>query len=249
VSIARIAQESSFYDPDTERRLNELVERPGNRVLNKLRSGDLSLNDKERFHLSVYIATMLWRVPHRRAKGEAMAPGVLTDVTGELREQIRAYAHAGEISAETAGKRLAETDAVEARFASRIPDEVREQIRSPWPAKSVIDLVYRMHWRFICADDDEYFLVTDNPAFFFEGYGLGTERSELTFPVSWSLAIFGSWTPVANGNSVRRGTPFVKEANRRLISAALRFIYSRRKSDWIRKVAAKEQPHLSRIRW
>ena len=213
-SIAKIAQQSSFYDPDTERRLNELVEIPGNRVLKKLRSGDLALNDKERFHLSVYIATMLWRVPHHRAKGEAMAPGVLTELTRELREQIRAYAHAGEISAETAGKHLAMTDAAEAKFASRIPDNVREQIRSPWPAKSVIDLVYRMHWRFVCADDDVDFLVTDNPAFFFECYGLGTERSEFTFPVSSSLAIFGSWTPVANGDSVRRGSPFVKEAKR-----------------------------------
>ncbi len=248
-SIARIAQQCSFYDPNTERRLNELVERPANRVLNKLRSGDLSLNDKERSHLSVYIATMLKRVPHHRAKGEAMAPRLLAEVTSELREQIRAYAHAGEISTETAAKRLAETDAAEAKFASRIPDDVREQIRSPWPTKSVIDLVYRMHWRFVCADDDEFYLVTDNPVFFFECYGLGRESSELTFPVSWSLAIFGSWTPAANRTNAIRGTQFVKEANRRLISAALRFIYSRRKSDWIRKIAAKEQPHLSRIRW
>ena len=142
-------------------------------------------------------------------------------MTRELREQIRAYAHAGEISTETAAMRLAETDAVEAKFASRIPDNVREQMRSPWPTESVIDLVYRMHWRFVCADGDEYFLITDNPAFFFECYGLGTENSELTFPVSSSLAIFGSWTPVINGNRVSRRTQFVKEANRRLISAAL----------------------------
>ena len=79
VSIAKIAQQRSFYDADTERLLNELVERPGNRVLDKLRSGDLSLEDEERAHLSVYIATMLKRVPHHRAKGEAMAPGVLTE--------------------------------------------------------------------------------------------------------------------------------------------------------------------------
>lgn len=248
-SIAKIAQQRSFYGVNTERLLNELVERPANRVLDKLRSGDVSLEDEERVHLSVYIATMLKRVPRHRAKGKAMAPGVLRKIASELRGQIRAYVHAGKISSETAGKRLAETDAAEAKFASEMPNEVREQIRNPWPTEAMIELVYGMHWRFVWADGDEYFLTTDNPAFFFECYGLGTENSELTFPVSCGLAIFGSWKPVANGNSIRRRTQFVKEANRRLISAALRFIYSRHKVDWIRKVAAKGLPYLSRIRW
>jgi hypothetical protein len=247
--IAKIAQQRSFYDADTERALHELVERPGNRVLDKLRSGDLSLEAEERAYLSVYIATMIRRIPHHRAKGEAIAPDVLRKVTSELREQIRAYARAGGLSAETAGKRLAETDAVEAKFELEMPDNVREQIRSPWPTVGMIDLVYGMSWHFVLADADQYFLVTDNPAFFFECYGLGTENSELTFPVSYSLAIFGSWRPVANGNRISRGTQLVKEANRRLISAAFRFIYSRSRVDWIRKVAMKGQPHLNRIRW
>jgi len=248
-SIARIAQQRSFYDSETEQSLHELVERPGNGVLDKLRSGDLSLKDEERRHLSVYIATMLKRVPHHRAKAEVTASDVLRKVTSEFREQIRAYEHAGRLSAETAGKRLAETDAVEAKYALEMPDNVREQIRSPWPTQAMIDLVYGMSWRFVFADGDQYFLVTDNPAFFFECYGLGGENSELTFPVSCILAIFGSWTPVVNGNRIGRGTQFVKEANRRLISAAFRFIYPRGKVDWIRKVAMKDQPHLSRIIW
>ena len=249
VSIAKIAQQRSFYDANTERLLNDLVERPGNRVLDKLRSGNLSLKDEDRIHLSVYIATMLKRVPHHRAKGAAMAPGVLRKVTSELREQICAYAHAGEISIEVARKRLAETDAAEAKFSSEMPDNVRGQIRSPWPTKAMIKLVYGMHWRFVCADGDDYFVTTDNPAFFFECYGLGTENSEFTFPVSCSLAIFGSWTPVAKGNGISRQTRFVKEANRRLVVAALRFIYSRDKVDWIPEVAANDPSCLSRIRW
>jgi len=249
VSIKRIAQQRSFYDADTERQLNELVEGPGNRVLDKLRSGDFSLRDEERVALSVYIATMLKRVPHHRAKGEAMAPGILRKVTSELREQIRAYADAGDLSTETAEARLAETDAAEAKLAVELPDNVRKEIRSPWPTGEMIDCVYGMHWRFVCADGDDYFLVTDNPAFFFECYGIATENSELTFPVSHSLAIFGSWTPIANGKRISRRTQFVKEANRRLISYAVRFVYSRGKDNWICKVAAKDRPHLSRIGW
>ena len=248
-SIAKIAQERSFYDVDTERLLNELIERPGNAVLDKLRSCDFMLEDEERVHLSVYIATMLKRVPHHRAKGEAMAPGILRKVTSEQRKQILAYADTGKISTVTADKRLAEMDVAEAKIASEIPGNLCEQIRNPWPTEKMINLVYSMHWRFICADNDNYFVTTDNPAFFFECYGLGTERAELTFPVSCTLAIFGSWTPVATSNRIIRRTQFVKEGNRRLISASTRFIYSRSKVDWMRKVAAKPEPYLSWIQW
>lgn len=155
----------------------------------------------------------------------------------------------GKISAETAEKGLTQTNAAEAKIASEIPDVLREQIRSPWPTETMIECVYGMHWRFVCAEGDEYFLTTDNPAFFFECYGLGTECSELTFPISCNLAVFGSWTAFKKGNNVYRQAQFVKEANRRLISAAFRFIYSRGKVDWIRKIAAKNQPYLSRIKW
>jgi hypothetical protein len=218
-------------------------------VLDKLRSGNLSLKDEDRIHLSVYIATMLKRVPYHRAKGAAMAPAVLREVTHELREQIRAYANAGRISTEIARKRLAETNGAEAKFSSEMPDNVREQIQSPWPTGPMIRLVYGMHWRFVCAEGDDYFVTTDNPVFFFECYGLGTENSEFTFPLSCSLAIFGSWTPVARGRGICRQNRLVKEANRRLISAALRFIYSRDKEDWIREVASKDRPRLNRIIW
>jgi hypothetical protein len=249
VSISKIAQRRSFYDLQTEQSLNDQVERPGNRVLDKLRSGNLSLRDEERRHLSAYIATMLRRVPYHRAKAEALAPGVLKSITSELREQIGEYAGAGELSGETAAKRLAEVDAAEAKYAAQMPDEVRDQINSPWPTGEIIDLVYHMSWRFIIADGFQYFVVTDNPAFFFECCGLGTKSSELTFPISSSLALFGSWTPVGQSNAIRSETQFVKEANRRLISTAFRFIYSRDKTDWICKVASKAQPHLSRIMW
>lgn len=248
-SIAKIAQRRSFYDDDDERMLNELVEVPGNRVLRKLRSGHLDLSDEERGYLSVYIATMLKRVPHHRAKCMTMAPQSLAKVTSELRHQIRAYAGSGQISPETAAKRLAETDAAEAKYSAELPDNVRDQIRSPWPTEAIVDLVYGMHWRFVCAVGGQFFVTTDNPAFFFECYGFGTEHSELTFPVSDELAIFGSWTCVTKNNRIVRRTQFVKEANRRLINEATRFVYYRSKADWIATVAARKTPYLSRIRW
>jgi len=97
-AIKKIAQQPKFYDEQTEQNLNRFVEIPGNQVIDKLRSGNLSLTDDERIHLSVYIATMLKRIPKSRVKGKAIAPEVLKDVASEIRELIQYYAEVGEIS-------------------------------------------------------------------------------------------------------------------------------------------------------
>jgi len=248
VSIAKIAQQRSFYNAETEKSLNELVERPGNSVLEKLRSGNISLAAKEKVHLSVYIATMIKRVPYHRAKGEALVPEVLKKVTSDLRKEICELQDTGKISPPLANKYLADTDNVEAKYESQIPSNVLKQIRSPWPSENIIKAVYEMHWRFVHGQDNEHFLTSDNPAFFFDCYGLGTDNSEFTFPISRKLAIFGSWTPVSRGSGVISRNQFVKEANRRLIDKASRFVYSCDKFEWIRTFAMKE-PYLSRIEW
>jgi len=248
-AISKIAQQRSFYDDETEVKLNELVEIPGNRVLRKLRSGDLNLTDEDRINLSVYIATMMKRVPHHRDKGIASVPSVLAKVTEELRDEIHESAESGDISAEDADKYLADTDTAEEKYSNIIPAKVMEQIRKPWPSERIIAAIYNMHWRFVSAVRDQDFVTTDNPAFFFECFGVGTEKSELTIPVSSKLAIFGSRTPVRNGDRVSTRTQFVKEANRRLISMATRFIYTRSRALWIPVVASKIDPYLSRIKW
>lgn len=247
-SIKKIAQQRAFYDEDTERLLNEDVECPGNAVLDKLRSGDFELSHADRANLSVYIATMTHRVPNHRAKADQMAPEVLSNVTDRLRKTIRAYADAGRISQDVAERRLTETDDVEAKFSEQMPSEVMADMYSPWPTERVVDAIYGMHWRFAFATGGQQFVTTDNPAFFFTCYGLGSDESELTFPVSSDLAIFGSWRPL-HGDPFIRVTQFVKEANRRLISDATRFVYHRSRAGWIPVVAAKDQPYLSRIRW
>jgi len=249
VSIKRIAQQRQFYADETETALNELVEIPGNAVLTKLRNGDFDLTDTDRANLSVYIATMTHRVPNHRLKADEMAPGVLDNVTSRLRDQIRAFADAGRISSDVAARRLAETDEAHRKFSKTMPVEVQEDLYSPWPSERIIGLIFNMHWRFAVATGGQLFVTTDNPAFFFTCYGLGTQDSELTFPVSNELAIFGSWTPTRETNRIIRKTQFVKEANRRLISDATRFVYHWTNADWIVTVAAKDAPYLSRIRW
>jgi len=248
-AIKKIAQRRTFYDDDTESLLNSQVEIPGNRVLRQLRDGTFELSYSDRVALSIYIATMMKRVPHSRKRGEEIASTVLKNVTNELRDQIRTAQANGLIDDATAALNLSETDSVESKFELKPPSNVVEQIESPWPAEFVINLIYRMTWRFVHATGSNYFVTTDNPAFFFQCWGLGSDESEFVFPVSNKLAIFGSWTPhKANYKSIIK-KQFVKEANRRIISDATRFVYCHRNENWIGTVAAKQNPFLSRIQW
>ena len=63
--LADVAQQAGFYGAETEKKLANEVESPGNRVLDKLRERQ-GLSDQERMEAAVYIATMLERVPKRR---------------------------------------------------------------------------------------------------------------------------------------------------------------------------------------
>ncbi len=247
--IKRIAQAREYYDSETESRLNTLVECPGNRVLEKLRSGDHKLKPEERVQLSIYIATMLKRVPNHRAKGYKIAPGTLAQVAAELREQIQAHADAGNIPQVLADRRLAEAREAETNIAARMPATVEQHILSPWPSKQMIALVLGMHWRFVQTDITQRVVTSDNPAFYFECFGLGTEHAELTFPICSNLVLFGKWTPIRDSKHVIRKTKFVKEANRRAVIGASRFVYTGHKADWITELAGKDVSALSRIMW
>lgn len=249
-SISKIAQQRLFYDPESERLLNELVERPANQVLHNLRNDHYVLYDNDRMFLSIYMATMLKRVPYHRSKIQSQIPEVLKKATSDVRKDIRQRQATGSFSAEQARQYLQESEMVENKYAEELPSEVRMEIFAPWPSEGVIEAIYNMDWRFVIAEGDEYFVTSDNPVFFFESYGLGTSGSEITFPVSNKIVLFGSRIPILDNNIFTKNTKqFVREANRRLIFHAERFIYSTERSGWIKTIAEKNHIHLNTIKW
>ena len=94
------------------------------------------------------------------------------------------------------------------------------------------------------------FLTGDNPAFFFEGFGLGTPRAELTFPIASDLALFGCWQGhKADLIHIQARPVLVRELNRRVASGSERFVFFHSEQAWVSTVADKQDPHLSEIRW
>ncbi|MCH7685784.1 MAG: DUF4238 domain-containing protein [Planctomycetes bacterium] len=252
ISIKKVAQQRDFYSQEDEDKLTKLVENPGNAVLRKLRSENFILSDGERVALSVYMATTITRIPKNRIRARELAPQVLSKVTEELREKIRLTEKSGLIGAEVAEKGLTETDALKAKYTKEMPQEIEAQIDSPWPSQRMFQTIYDMEWRFLKANSSHYFLTSDNPAYFFDTWGLKNDngKSELTFPISSKVVLLASWTPIRRpADRIVKDAKIAKEVNKRMIVGATRFVFSRTKANWIAKVAQKEVADLNRIEW
>jgi len=248
-NISKVAQQRSFYDPAVERELAEGVEQPANKVIQKLRDGRL-LSESERRELALYLAVMLMRVQERRKRATAMLPGVLDSVIKRAREDIVAVGISSDIEQSVIERILARLEVLHATYAADPPDVVRNRIKSPWPPKAIFEILYEMTWRVLKSSGPSFFLTSDNPAFFFLGLGLGTPEAEFCMPLSTTHAIHASWqTAPEKLVFIEELQPVVKEINRRIASAATRFVFYHEHTEWIQVLLGKEDPRLTRIRW
>jgi hypothetical protein len=247
-AIDKVAQQREYFLPEIETILANEVETPGNRALNRLRAGR-SIDAGDRRSLAIYVAIMTRRVPRRRRKAQELVPSTLRNMAAELRQELR------DLLTERDPARLAalllEVDRVEAKFLGETPQNVLDEIRQPWVSADMLNAIDRMAWRFVARPERASpFITCDNPAFFFEFYGVGRDESELTFPISPDLALMGSHQGEAGSTMFIPTTrDIAKEINRRVVSDAERFIFSPQRAKWIEALAARRNPYLSRMRW
>jgi Protein of unknown function (DUF4238) len=247
--IKEVAQAGGFYTEQIEDELNRQVEIPGNDIIDKIRRGEKIDDELDRKYLTYYIATMIRRVPYARGKYYEIIPKVLSDTVTEARQFLQRAHHEGRIDPEMLAKRLAELEAFEKKFAVQPPSEVVNVIETPWPFASMLFVIYGMHWRLIKTNGPSRFLTSDNPASFFESFGLQHPECELIFPLCTDLLLHCSWNKCSNMNSPPTRQQLVKEFNRRTAFHAERFLFYHEQADWIRSVARTEQRRLNRINW
>jgi hypothetical protein len=248
--IKQVAQARGFYDAETEVELAAQVEAPANPVLAKLRRGE-SIEPEERLAVAMYVATMVRRVPRNRARARELLPAVLDATVENLEREIEEVASRGKVSSEVVARRLSEIAAIREKYKLDPPELLKAQIRDPHATDAVFLPVLGMTWRILVAPAGECFITTDNPAFFFEGYGLGREESELRFPLSPTHALHGSWTTHEQGllAFMEVTKDCVREFNRSLASGATKLAFSHCKAPWIATLLDRTKPYLSRLVW
>ena len=247
--IKNIAQAPGFYPPDVEAELNEKLEGPANIILTEL-TNLRPISPEQQVHFAIYIAAMIKRVPRRRRiSREEILPKALKDTMDAMMAEVEEFA-ATTSNKEIGERRIAEVERIRKQFSEEPPSDVVDQIESPWPTKKMAEAVLAMTWRFTFTTGPQYFITSDNPAFFFEGPGVGTPDSEVAFPLSPNVALMGS----------RQGTrgemifleikqKIVREVNRRLAAGAERLIFAREQQPWLPAAMSKRRAYLSKIAW
>jgi hypothetical protein len=179
-----------------------------------------------------------------------MAQTIANKEATKFRTQIEKWGRNRNANGEIIARRLAELEQAHRKLIHTPPESVTAQNKSPWPRPKYVELIYFMMWRVVSSDSGDKYLTSDNPAFFFEAYGIGTANSEITFPISSSIALIACRQGPKGGLECINAKPaLVKEVNRRVAAGADRFIYYHENCQWIAALAGKTNPYLSRIQW
>jgi hypothetical protein len=247
VPIRAVAQAANYFDPQTEADLNSLVEGPAQAALLKLVRNE-PISSDERVKVSLYIATMVMRVPRRRRQAHELIPAALEQTMNDIRVAINELRQRG-ADEELIAERLREHERVHEEFLRKSPAAVLDHLRSPWPSANIHAAIHGMTWR-IAFNPQVQLITSDNPAYFFERYGLGKPESELTFPLTSRAVLFGSWRGPREGLIHMEVRPIViREANRRIAYGAERVVFYHNDEEWVSAVATKPSLELNRIEW
>lgn len=246
-AIKSVAQAKNYYTPEIESQLALQVEIPGNAVIEKLIAWQ-PITPGERFQLAFYIATMLKRVPRSRSRAKALFPGLLVETLEGYRAGFRALSEEGRYDPELIARRMSEIEAIFARYSTNPPQNVLDVAKVPWPSKELVGYIFSMNWHVYTTTGPQFFMTSDNPAFFFEGLGVNKADSELTFPLSSHFALNASWRGPPGAVLRSRLRQYgVREFNRRILSTTERLVFYHEDAYWLRQYLPRKPSWFSSI--
>lgn len=235
-----IANETGMYSEDLESYLANEIEEPAKPALSKIRARE-RLVESDRLALARYLVVLWKRVPMARQRAFERMPEVATEVEANLNSELESLADldpSKRSQVEELKRQVAET--IAKHRANPPPAVWHHSIRSESGTR-IIEATLSMNWTFLVSEKNQ-FLSGDNPVFFFEHEGIGKPTSEITLPISSTVALWASRGTAPNGRYLRAQPGAVKEINRRTAHNSVRFVYASRNEAWIK-------PFLDRGNW
>lgn len=240
-----IANEIGMYSEKVEKDLNNLVEIPTHRVFEKIHSRR-PLSTEDRHSLAKYMVVLWKRVPAARERFLKSFSVVADNYKQQITADIAAYIKVDPSSQYDLESFLVKAKAyVEILKADPPPDFWYKGFNLSEFAVSE-EATLSMHWVFLCSEKHQ-FLTSDNPIFFFANEGLGRPQSELTFPISSSVALWVTRQPGRKVGYVMSTPKEVREINRRTAFNSTRFVFSKKNEDWIGPFTRKGNWRLTRL--
>lgn len=244
--VRAIANEVNMYSPELESDLNTLVEGPTHHVFDKILAR-MPLSDHDRKALAKYISVMWKRVPSGRDKTLKLVPGVMEDARTELMEDMDSWVREDPTLHNRVDALRQEANAIFELQAAEPSPQIWHQTFNLNEVGRFEEELLSMNWVFLHSDELR-FLTSDSPVFFFEHEGLGKPQSEVTFPISSSVALWASRGGRPR-NAHEKATPvFVRQINSRTAYRSSRFVFSQANEPWIKPFTVKGEWGIMRLK-
>ncbi len=168
--------------------LNVEVEGPANLVLSKIRAHQqLTASDKD--VLSAYISVMLARTPAYKKDVEQQWPSFVEQFRHEQHAELDQMALSDPSQIARVERAKTTIDDHLDQMLQGVPQDVYlQQIHV-----NRASYIAGMHWAFVRTPRGRGFLTSDNPVFWFKSFGIGSEGSEISFPISADTALLATW--------------------------------------------------------
>jgi hypothetical protein len=244
--------DGSGWDYETYENHLEKIEDAAKPAILRLRRHEL-VEGADRMALATYMAVMLKRVQRRRDWADGMWPEFIREFEqgSKVLEQLDAYE---KNTSPSDTKRLANIARMRAEYtglmnqyksAHSIPRHILLPILTG--QSKIPPALHDMNWRLLVCDKGEFFLTSDNPLWFDEQRGIGSQRLEVLFPVSSDAVLVITRKAVAEG-VFGAGRHVVEEVNRRSATRATRYLYGRQPEAWAVKLLGRSYTPRSIVR-
>jgi len=241
-----VANENRRWPKSVEAYLANQVEAPAKSVLEKIRNRKpIMQGDKD--VLSAYMVVMLKRVPRGLERTKTNAPDVLEQTFASLNIDILRLISEHPSKASILQNRLQELQSLKLKYQSEFPMEVWYDNLTPDSSPKLLAILPAMTWIFLSSDKRQPFLTNDNPVFFFESLGIGRPESEISFPISSTIALWATWRTNLVEGYIAAKDATIKEINRRTASAATRYVFYSVKAPWVVSLVNKRTLKLHRM--
>ena len=229
-----------------EQYLANKVEGPANIVLRKIRALQ-TLKYEDKVVLSKYMMVLWKRVPQHKKWVNDKAPEIMNPVFERIEKDLIELGNQYPSKIGIVEKRRKELKELRDTKENEFIYDIWLDNIPPDKTPQSVEVLSQMTWRFLIAQDGQYFITSDNPLFFFRWMGIGKEKSEVTFPITKDIVLWATWRIDISEGFFPTRSQIVKEVNRRTASISSHYLYSPRSDSWIRTLVDKSKFRLNRI--
>lgn len=233
-----ICIKKNFHEKETEDYFTQKVEHPANSVIKKIRALE-NFDINEKIYMSRYILIQTFRSPAYREKLKEEYPKSLKDFSDNFCKNLK-YKNGKKIS-DSEIRRLYTKIAVNHECHQETWLKMIKSL-SNYDGDEHINVLKKLSelkWQFFITKK-YYFITSDNPVFIFN-FGIDSELSELSFPISKNILLWASnRKDIKDCCYYKIPEKYVLDLNKRQINIADQFILSPKKEKWIHNHAIKK---------